>query len=472
MAGIGFELRKLLARESYAGLLGAYGYAGLASSGPWVVSIGGVLAIGLLASGTVQPAIRVTQFLVSITWLMAASLLLTGPLQLVFARFVADRIYEKRRTCILPNLFGALALTTIASGVLGASVAFPAFDESIACRTLLVANFVVLCAGWVLVVLLSGVKAYRAVAALFLAAYLASVAAAAALRRFGLEGLLAGFLVGQAAALFAMLALVLRAFPGERTVRFDFLDPRQTHYDLAAVGAVFYLGVWADKAVFWLNPSTSEQVLGPFRYSVIYDLPIFFAYLSAVPAMAVFFLRLEADFADRCQEFFESVRDGAPLHRLTTIKQGMVSSVRRGLLEIVKVQGACLVLVFVAGPAMLRAVRISPLYLRLLYVDAAAVSLQVVFLSILNVLFYLDQRKSALALAAVFCAGNLVLTLATQHLGPDWYGFGFAGSALIASAAGISILSRKLERLERDTFLLQPLWPSPRSTSSLQGAST
>ena len=136
MAGIGFELRKLLARESYAGVLGAYGYAGLASSGPWVVSIGGVLAIGLLAHGTVQPAQRVTQFLVSITWLMAASLLLTGPLQLLFARFVADRIYEEQRSRILPNLLGALALTTITSGLLGALVAFGAFDESIACRAL------------------------------------------------------------------------------------------------------------------------------------------------------------------------------------------------------------------------------------------------------------------------------------------------------------------------------------------------
>jgi uncharacterized membrane protein len=471
MAGVGFELRKLLSRESYAGLLGAYGYAGLASSGPWVVSIGGVLAIGLLASGSVQPAYRVTQFLVSVTWLMAASLLLTGALQLLFARFVADRIYEGQRGRILPNLLGALVLTVSASGVLGSLVAFRAFDESIACRALLVANFVVLCAGWVLVVLLSGVKAYRAVAGLFAAAYLASIGSAAALRPFGLEGLLAGFLVGQAGALFAMLALVLRAFPGERSIRFDFLNPRQAHYELAAIGAVFYFGVWADKGVFWLNPSTSEQVMGPFRYSVIYDLPIFFAYLSAVPAMAVFFLRLEADFADRCQEFFESLRDGAPLDRLIAVKHGMVACVRRGLLEIAKVQGASLVLVFVAGPAMLRAVHISPLYLRLLYVDAAAVSLQVLFLSILNVLFYLDQRKSALALSAIFCSGNLVLTVLTQHLGPDWYGFGFAGSALVASAAGISILSRKLERLERDTFLHQPLWPSATTVTALQGAS-
>ncbi|TMA27369.1 MAG: histidine kinase [Deltaproteobacteria bacterium] len=465
MAGIGFELRKLLARDSYTGLLGAYGYAGLASSGPWVVSIGGVLAIGLLAKGAVEPAYRVTQFLVSITWLMACSLILTGPLQLLFARFVADRIYEERRERILPNLLGALQVTTLVSGVLASLLVFPSFDESLSCRALLVANFVVLCDGWVLVVLLSGVKAYKTVAGLFLAAYLVSVGAAAALRPFGLDGLLAGFLLGQAAALFGMLALVVRAFPGEKRVDFDFLDPRLAHYDLAAVGAIFYLGVWADKAVFWLNPSTSAQVVGPLRYSVIYDLPLFFAYLSAIPAMAAFFLRLEADFADRCQSFFESVRAGAPLHQLEEIKRGMVDCVRRGLIEIVKVQGVALVVVFAAGPAMLRAAGISPLYLRLLYIDVAAVSLQVLFLAVLNVLFYLDQRKTALILSAIFAAGNLALTLLTQRLGPGWYGFGFAASALIAWAVGLPILSRKLERLERDTFMLQPLWPEARRAS-------
>lgn len=468
MAGIGFELRKLLARDSYAGFLGAYGYAGLACSGPWVVSIGGVLAIGLLATGVVQPAERVTQFLVAITWLMAGSLLLTGPLQLLFARFVADRIYEQRRDRILPNLLGGLEITTIASGALASLFVYPSFDETLACRALLVANFVVLCDGWVLVVLLSGVKAYRTVSGLFLASYLLSVGAAVALRPFGLEGLLAGFLIGQAAALFGMLALVLRAFPGEMRIRFDFLDPRQAHYELAAVGGVFYLGVWVDKAIFWLNPSTSEPVLGPLRYSLIYDLPIFFAYLSAIPAMTAFFFRLEADFADRCQEFFESVRGGAPLHQLEQIRDGMLDCVRRGLLEIVKVQGLTLVFVFAAGPAMLRTARISPLYLRLLYVDTAAVSLQVLFLAILNVLFYLDQRKAALGLSVVFAAGNLIFTLVTQQLGPTWYGFGFAGSALVASGAGLLLLSRKLERLERDTFMLQPLWTSGRRQAAAE----
>ena len=43
MAGIGFELRKLLRKRTYTGMLQAYAYAGIISSGPWVLSIVGIL---------------------------------------------------------------------------------------------------------------------------------------------------------------------------------------------------------------------------------------------------------------------------------------------------------------------------------------------------------------------------------------------------------------------------------------------
>jgi polysaccharide biosynthesis protein PelG len=460
MAGVGLELRRMLAKDSYAGLVGAYGYAGVVACGPWVLSITGMLAIGLLAAGTALPAGRVTQFLVTITWATAASLVLTGPLQLVLARFVADRIYERRRERILPNLLGALELATLASGAVSAAVVLTSFDESLPCRALLVATFVVLCDGWVLLVLLSGVKAYRAVVAVFLAAEIASVVGAVGLRALGLEGLLAGFLVGQAGAVFGMLVLVLRAFPGERRVRFDFLRPGQARYELAAVGLVFHVGIWVDKAAFWLDPATSSPVIGPLRASVLYDLPIFLAYLSAIPAMAAFFLRLEADFAGRCEEFLAAARGGAPLRELEGIQDGMIACVRRGLVEILEIQGVVLVVVLAAGPAILAAAGLSPLYLELLRVDAAGVSLQVVFLAILNVLFYLDEPRAALALSAVFAVANAALTLLTQRLGPAWYGLGFAAAALLASAAGVTVLARKLEGLDRSIFMRQPLWPA------------
>ena len=114
MAGIGFELRKLLRKDSYFGLLRAYGYAGIISSGPWVLSILVIMAIGLLTLGLLPDrSQQIWQFLVSVTYLVAASLSLSGIAQLLFTRFVADRLFEKKDGTILPNLIGLLTMMNL-----------------------------------------------------------------------------------------------------------------------------------------------------------------------------------------------------------------------------------------------------------------------------------------------------------------------------------------------------------------------
>jgi len=62
MAGIGFELRRILDRDSYAATLQAYIYAGLISAGPWVLSILSVLIVGILSLSVVVPEILLALF--------------------------------------------------------------------------------------------------------------------------------------------------------------------------------------------------------------------------------------------------------------------------------------------------------------------------------------------------------------------------------------------------------------------------
>ncbi len=83
----------------------------------------------------------------------------------------------------------------------------------------------------------------------------------------------------------------------------------------------------------------------------------------------------------------------------------------------------------------------------------AGVGFQVVLLAALTVLFYLDCRKVALAIAALFAGLNLALSIVTQQLGPRFYGFGFLIAAALTSIVALAALSRKLERLDYETFM-------------------
>jgi uncharacterized membrane protein len=452
MAGIGFELRRLLAPRTYGAIARACGYAGIIASGPWLSSVLGVSAVGLLGARTL-PQQQVTAFLVSVTWLMAASLVFTGPLQLLLSRFVADRVYEEKPEQILPNLFGALCLTTAASGLCGALLA-PLFEGALL-RVLLVASFTVLCDLWVVVLLLSGMKAFRPILGVFLAGYALSALATIPLRTLGTEGLLAAFLLGEAAMLFALLALLLRSYPAGRLTAFAFLDRRQAFYGLALTGLVYNLGIWADKLAFWLDPRTSSPALGPLRFSIVYDLPIFFAYLSVVPGAAIFLLRVETDFAEQHRLFYALVREGGTLQDIEARKAGMVRAARQGLADICKVQGASALFAWLLAPRLLPLLHVSTLYLPLLGVDLLAVGLQVLMLAVLTLLFYLDKRAIALGLCLLFAGSNAALSWLSIRLGPQLYGYGFALSVLLTCAAGLPLLARKLDRLEYETFMLQ-----------------
>ncbi len=451
MAGIGFELRRLLDRQSLWGLVRAYAYAGVISSGPWVLSILGVMGIGLLSVGPV-PAVEVRQFLVTISYLMAASLIWTGGLQLMFARFIADCIYRGGERQVLPNLFGALTVAGGGAALLGIPLLF-VLGGSPLVRLLTVVALIVLSASWIAVVLLSSLRDYRGVVLGFLVGYSISVGGALLLRPLGLVGLLAGFLIGQVVLLIAMVGLITRRFPSKTLVSFDFFDRRRAYFTLAATGFLYNLGIWIDKLLFWFTPSTSEPVLGPLRASIIYDIPIFLAYLSIVPGMAVFLVRVETAFAEQYDGFFAAVREGEPLADIRHRRDRLTLAVKRGVSDIFKVQGITVLILLLAAPRLLDAVGISPLYLQLFSVDLAGVAMQVLMLAVFNVLFYLDQRRTTLALSATFAALNAALTVATQHAGPPFYGYGFALSTALTSLIGLLLTSRALDRLETDTFM-------------------
>ena len=456
MAGIGFELRKLLERDSLSGILQAYVYASVIASGPWVLSIIGILVIGILSSAVGGAGLMVTQFQVSVTYLITASLILTGFVQLSFTRFIADRLYENAEAIVLPNFNGVTLMVTVVSGSLGlAAIAFLFPEQNLVYRLLMLTGFVLLSNIWVATIFLSGLKQYKQIVLLYALGYGVTVSASLSLRPLGLEGLLLGFVLGHGVMLLGMVVLVVRSFPAKTFIAFDFARRGAMFGSLILVGFLYNLAVWLDKILFWFWPTTGQQVIGPLRASVIYDLPIFLAYLSILPGMAVFLVRMETDFVEYYQKFYSAVRGGSTLARLEDLRNDMVYTIRRGLFEIIKIQTIAVLAVFVAGPALLKALGIPQLYLPLLYIDVVAAGLQVVLLGLMNVFFYLDKRHIVLCLVALFAVLNGLFTWATLHLGAAWFGYGFALAVFITVFIAFQVLDRKLETLEYETFMLQ-----------------
>lgn len=453
MAGIGFELRKYLDDDSFTGTMKAYGFAGLISAGPWVLSILGVMLIGIVAVSQKVGGHEVKQFTTSVTWIMGASLTLTGLLQLVFTRFVADRLFEGKDNIVNPNLFGAILLTTVGSLAIGVVLALTLFAESFAYEMLMIANFVALSNVWIVVIFVAGLKRFKLILVAFGVGYTATVVLSSLLMSYGLTGLLTGLLIGHGILLFMMLAVILPEYPVVESVRFDFVERKNIFPVLIFIGFFYNLGIWADKLIFWLYPGTSEAIIGPLRSSVIYDLPIFLAYLSIIPGMAVFLLRIETDFAEAYDGFFNAVRGNATLQEIENLGNAMVVAVREGIFQIIRIQGITVLALYLMGPTIVQWLGISEKFVHLYYIDLIGVAAQVLMLAVLNVAFYLDKLRDALILTATLLFTNTVFTLITIKLGPVFYGYGFGLSMTLTAFVGMFLVSNELENIEFNTFM-------------------
>jgi polysaccharide biosynthesis protein PelG len=455
MAGIGFRLRDLSKSGALSGLLAAYGFAGIISSGPWVLSIVGILLIGIINMENATTPHYVGEFQISVTYLMAISLILTSPLQLMISRFIADRIYEHNDEHVLPNLTGAILVVITIAGTLTGICLIYLFTGSVLYRLLMLSGLVILSIIWLVVIVLSGVRAYREILLAFLLGYGITVLAAIELKAFGLEGLLSGFVLGQAVLLFMLLVVIFRSYSSTKFIAFDFLRRSQIFPSLALTGLVYNVAIWADKFIFWFNPQTSVMVIPPLRASQIYDLPIFLAYLSIIPGMAVFLLRMETDFAEQYKNFYAAINGGGSLKLIMEMYEEMVLTIRRGFIEIFKVQGMTIVILLAIGDKLLAWVGISPFYRILLNIDLVAVGVQVLLLAVLNVLFYFDYRKDALYLCFLCLGTNVGFTILSQYLGPAFYGYGFALSVVLTTLVGMVVVSKRLSRLVYQTFMLR-----------------
>ena len=191
------------------------------------------------------------------------------------------------------------------------------------------------------------------------------------------------------------------------------------------------------------------------RASVIYDLPIFIAYLLSLPGMAVFLLLLETNFADYYENFHEAIRSGKPLSYIKVSGEQMVNYALNVIYSIAKIQAITIIIVFQFGDKLLSLLHLSSAYNQLLFIAVIGTSFQVILLAIANILHYMDRLTDVLILAVIFFTLNLLFTIASIYLGPFYYGFGFTCALLVTCTYGVHLLNKEFTDIEYKVIMLR-----------------
>lgn len=466
MAGIGFELKQILKEKSLTSVLKTFGYSAILSSGPWVISMIIILGIGLsniYLFHTVDSQNIMLKASVTYVSALAISSVYTGFFQLPFTRFIADRMYEKRYYLVLPNFIGILIVTIIIAFLLSFILAIFIFNtQSNLFILLYITLFIVLSCVWMANILAASLKLYKHVIIFYLLGYIGIFICSIFLREYSIIGLLISFIIGNSIIFILLFLGIIYYYPSvhkenSNFIRFDMFKGNfgKFYWKLAWSGVLYNIAIWIDKVIFWFTPVVGYMVIDRLHASMVYDFPIFLAYLSIIPGMAIFFFRLEVDFAQAYADFYRAINHHGSLGQIKRHKQRMIDAVKRSIQETLFVQGLFNIFLFLSAKTLFELLLLPKLYLPLFYVDVIGVQLQLGFMSILAYLYYLDRQKEALIYTLLFVFINAILTWISIQMGPYFYGYGYSVTLLILFVASISTLNRILQELDYETFMLQ-----------------
>jgi len=455
MAGIGFRLQNLLREGSLRGLTAAYLYAAVIAAGPWLMTVLALQAVSLLVRLTPFAA-DLPLFRSVVTHVYAGALILVGIGQMGVTRHVADRLFVNDSRSVLPT-YHAAALATLAAGLLLAGPFFllGGLEAPAAAAATLLFQSVALV--WVGMIVLSAAQDYLAIVRSF-ALGLASAATLGALgaNLAGLTGLLWGFAAGHALLAGLLGARIRVEFPSDRSLDAGALTTCKAMPALIAAGFLYNLGIWIDKIIFWLGP-TGTTLQGWIRAAPEYDTCVFFGYLTTIPALALFLIRIETGFYHRYAGYYGSITEGADLATLRRTELQIRDALRLSATRLLKLQGALCVGFLCAAPLLAGPLGLPIHLVPLLRLCILAAFLQILLMVLGVFLLYFDWQRETAVVAAVFCLLNAGLTAWTIHLGEVWYGVGYLAACLGALLFGVAVLERKLADLEYETFCRQPL---------------
>ena len=454
MAGIGFRLEKILSKNSYTNLLEGYTFSAVVTAGPMIFTIMSIGILGVLAEQHLHRDDMLI-FRTIIVYVYATTLILSSPIQMIFTRYMSDRIYFKDFQALVPAFVCVTLLAAFIHAVVGYTAIYFLdldFGTEISCVVLLVTVSTI----WIAMNVLSAAKDFTWILYSFAIGSLVGTAIAYYLSiYFGLFGILAGFTLGQIVLYTMLAAQIFTDFDYRKRVEFEILGYFKPFFTLSLISFFYNIGIWADKIVFWMNRDTSQQIHTFLRASYIYDMPIFVSYLFIVPALAMFTIKVETSFYINYKRYFIAISDKHPLASLEDKRKTITKDLRNSIGRITVMQATVTIIAIVLAPLIYPYLKLAPTHIAIFQITLVSTFLLALLLTLFIIILYFDLRTDALITSFIFASTNITFSMISIRLGFPFYGYGYFASCLLSLIVGFVLLNYRLGKLHYYTFATQ-----------------
>jgi uncharacterized membrane protein len=267
-------------------------------------------------------------------------------------------------------------------------------------------------------------------------------------RTYGVAGAVLGFAVGH--VIIALLLTVLsfiRYKPGRLKPVLPLFKTYFIKYRLLFLTGVFYYwAIWADKIIFWF---TRGGQIGDtfFRLYETYDVIVYFTNLTMIPGLVFFVISTETDFYVLLRRFLVSLGTGR-YSEIQKRKYAMVGGMKSSLVEQSLFQGIITFAMIMLAPVL------YPLFSdaghEVFRITSGAVFFHLIFLTLMNFLFYVENYRRTLEVALTFFVINAGLSLGSHLLNlPIPAGTSYLLGAAVGSALAFPRLSRSIRTIDR-----------------------
>lgn len=452
MAGVGFALRALMRKDSLWAMFESQLHGVIAVAGPWFFTIVTMALPALMLDADTTGA-TLSNFITLLLYIFSLSLTLTSPIAITLTRHVSDRLYSRETETVAASFVGAVLLALVALlpiALLGASLlTLPLAPKAYA---LLACALVTI--NWIAAPMLSTFRQFR----LLTLAYALGAGLFWWLLRgqaaLDTAGLLMRFDLSMALTNAVLFGLVLRNFPGRSWPLMGVLGALRRYRVLAVGGLLYGAGIWVDKWLMWTVPEHLVSEAGLASYPT-YDTVVFIAYVSTVPALALFVIKAETSLQESCERFYLAIQQHGRKAHLQGLRDDIVRVFLAAFRDVGLVQLSITALV-VLLPVLALDLSGTPhfgVFMFRFCAIGAAFQLGVLLLSI--VLFYFDSQRSVLFINGLFALSNLALTWLSMKGGLPWYGFGYFLASILSFTVAWWLVHRTLRDLLYLGFVAQ-----------------
>ncbi len=456
MAGIGFRLKKSLTDETYTGLIKGYLFAAIIAAGPWIFSVISINALSFFISSNFSKE-DFQFFNAIITYSFCFSLILFGCVDTVITRYLSDKLYFQE-THMLTASFSMMWMFVLLFFSVFAIPFYYFNDISLFFKIMGYTFFLCLGSIWLCMIFLGAAKKYIPIVLGFIIGGVASYVFGKYLGTlYGLPGVFLGYLSGQFIILFILLWRVYAEFSFTPFFSIEWITYFKKFPLLILVGLFLNLGIWIDKILFWFSKEDGKQVVSLFYNDENYGSPVFIAYLTMIPVLTLFLVRIETSFYIYYKKYFNAIDTKQGLKTILKRKEELVTCIQESIPPVLQIQGFLTAVAIYFAPQIIDFFHFPSTSTAIFRIATLGVFMQSLFMITNILLLYLLEYKKVILINFIFFVTNFLFTKICFKLGFTFWGFGIFFASLIALFLSYFFLSKQLKDLEFKTFFGQPL---------------